>query len=280
VTSDRPYSSAIYFHLHLVSDSTGETLNAVAKAACAQFEMGHPLEHFHTLVRNRRQLDRALAEIEEFPGIVLHTIVNLEIRQLLEDRCRTLGQPSVAVLDPVLSLLGAYLGVESSHRPGAQHELDAKYFARIEALNFAMAHDDGQGADTLEQADLILVGVSRTSKTPTCIYLANRGIKAGNIPIVMGIALPPQLETITRPLVIGLIASPERLIQIRRNRLLALDELSETDYINPDSVRTEIALARRYFAEKNWPVIDVTRRSIEETAAAIINLHTRHRGPV
>jgi hypothetical protein len=274
---DRPHASAIFFHLHLVSDSTGETLNAVAKAACAQFEMGRPIEHIHTLVRNQRQLDQALAQIEEFPGIVLNTMVNPDLRAMLENRCRALGQPVVAVLDPVLSLLGAYLGVESSHRPGAQHELDAKYFARIEALNFAMMHDDGQGAATLNGADVILVGVSRTSKTPTCIYLANRGIKAGNIPLVLGLPLPAELDKIERPLIVGLLASPERLIQIRRNRLLALDEQTETEYINIDTVRTEVSVARKLFAERNWPVIDVTRRSIEETAAAIINLFSRHR---
>jgi hypothetical protein len=155
--------------------------------------------------------------------------------------------------------------------------LDAKYFARIEALNFAMVHDDGQAAETLDGADVILVGVSRTSKTPTCIYLANRGIKAANVPLVLGIPAPRQLDTVQRPLIVGLLASPERLIQIRRNRLLALEETSETDYVNIDTVRMEVAHARRLFAEKDWPVIDVTRRSIEETAAAIINLVSRHR---
>jgi hypothetical protein len=274
---ERTLDAAIYFHLHLVSDSTGETLNAVAKAACAQFDMGRPIEHVHTLVRNVRHLDAAMAEIEEFPGIVLHTMVNPDLRLALDERCRALGQPSFAVLEPVLNLLGAYLGAESSHRPGAQHELDARYFARIDALNFAMIHDDGQAADTLNGADVILVGVSRTSKTPTCIYLANRGIKAANIPLVLGIPQPRQLDLVERPLIVGLLASPERLIQIRRNRLLALEETSETDYVNLDTVRMEVAHARRLFAEKNWPVIDVTRRSIEETAAAIINLVSRHR---
>jgi hypothetical protein len=274
---ERTQGAAIYFHLHLVSDSTGETLNAVAKAACAQYDMGRPIEHIHTLVRNVRQLDAAMAEIEEFPGIVLHTMVNPDLRNALDDRCRALGQPSFAVLEPVLNLLGAYLGAESSHRPGAQHELDARYFARIEALNFAMIHDDGQSVETLNGADVILVGVSRTSKTPTCIYLANRGIKAANVPLVLGIPAPRQLDQVERPLIVGLLASPERLIQIRRNRLLALEETSETDYVNLDTVRMEVAHARRLFSDKNWPVIDVTRRSIEETAAAIINLVSRHR---
>ena len=272
-------SVTVYFHLHLVSDSTGETLNAVAKAACAQFDMGRPIEHVYPLVRTKKQLERALVEIESAPGLVLHTMVNAELRMLLEERCRELGQPSVGVLDPVISLLGNYLGAEVSHRPGAQHDLDAKYFARIDALNYTMAHDDGQSAATLDKADVILVGVSRTSKTPTCIYLANRGIKAANIPIILGITLPPELESVTRPLIVGLITGPERLIQIRRNRLLSLNEETETDYVDLDAVRAEIAFARRLFADKGWPVIDVTRRSIEETAAAILALHSRAQTP-
>jgi regulator of PEP synthase PpsR (kinase-PPPase family) len=272
-------SAGTYYHLHLVSDSTGETLNAVAKAACAQFEMGHPIEHVYPLVRSRKQLERALTEIEGAPGIVLHTMVNQELRELLETRCRELGQPSVAVIDPVMNLLGSYLGAEVSHRPGAQHELDAKYFARIDALNYTMAHDDGQSTETLDRADVVLVGVSRTSKTPTCIYLANRGIKAANVPIVLGVALPNSLYAITGPLVVGLLASPERLIQIRKNRLLSLNEEAETEYIDLDAVRAEVAFARRLFGEKGWPVIDVTRRSIEETAAAVIALHSRARQP-
>jgi [pyruvate, water dikinase]-phosphate phosphotransferase / [pyruvate, water dikinase] kinase len=275
----KPRSVAIYFHLHLVSDSTGETLNAVAKAACAQFDMGRPIEHVYPLVRNRKQLDRAMAEVEATPGLVLHTMVNQDLREQLEARCRELGQPSVAVLDPVMSLLGNYLGAEVSHRPGAQHDLDARYFARIEALNFTMAHDDGQSAATLDLADVVLVGVSRTSKTPTCIYLANRGIKAANIPIVLGIPLPPELDLVRQPLIVGLLTSPERLIQIRKNRLLSLNEDAETDYVDLDAVRAEVAFARRLFGEKSWPVIDVTRRSIEETAAAVIALHSRARQP-
>ena len=266
---------AIYFHLHLVSDSTGENINAVAKDACAQFDMGRPLEHFYPLVRNRKQLERALVELAAAPGLVLHTIVNDELRAILETRCRELGMPSVAVLDPVMSNLASYLGVEESHRIGAQHDLDARYFARIEALNFSMAHDDGQSLATLNQADVVLVGVSRTSKTPTCIYLANRGIRAANIPIVAGVGLPSELHEITHPLIVGLIVNPERLLHIRRNRLLSLHETTETDYVDLEAIRAELVVARKLFAEKGWPVIDVTRRSIEETAAAVLALHSR-----
>lgn len=266
---------AIYFHLHLISDSTGETLNAVAKAACAQFDMGRPLEHFYPLVRNRKQLDRAFLELEASPGLVLHTMVNAELREALEVRCRELGLPSVAVLDPVMSTLGSYLGVEESHRPGAQHELDARYFSRIEALNYTMAHDDGQSTSTLYQADVVLVGVSRTSKTPTCIYLANRGIKAANIPIVSGVPLPEELHAIKGPLIVGLVVNPERLLHIRKNRLLSLKAETDTEYVDLDAIRAELVIARKLFAEKGWPVIDVTRRSIEETAAEVLALHNR-----
>lgn len=268
-------SIAIYFHLHLISDSTGETLNAVAKAACAQFDMGRPLEHFYPLVRNRKQLDRAFLELEASPGLVLHTMVNAELREALEARCRELGLPSVAVLDPVMSTLGSYLGVEESHRPGAQHELDARYFSRIEALNYTMAHDDGQSTATLHQADIVLVGVSRTSKTPTCIYLANRGIKAANIPIVSGVPLPAELLEIKGPLIVGLVVNPERLLHIRKNRLLSLKAETDTEYVDLDAIRAELVIARKLFAEKGWPVIDVTRRSIEETAAEVLALHNR-----
>jgi regulator of PEP synthase PpsR (kinase-PPPase family) len=201
--------------------------------------------------------------------------VNAELRQVLEARCRELNLPSVAVLDPVMSKLGSYLGVEENHRPGAQHEMDAKYFARIEALNYTMAHDDGQSVATLQYADVILVGVSRSSKTPTCIYLANRGIKAANIPMVPGVPLPQELFDIRGPLIVGLIASPDRLVHIRKNRLLSLNEDTETEYVDIEAVRAELVAARRLFAEKGWPVIEVTRRSIEETAAEVLALYKR-----
>ena len=242
--------------------------------------MGRPIEHIYPLVRNRKQVDRAIVEIESAPGLVLHTLMTPELRTHLEDKCRELGQPAIAVLDPVMGLLGNYLGVEVSHRIGAQHELDARYFARIEALNFTMAHDDGQSTASLDLADVVLVGVSRTSKTPTCIYLANRGIKAANVPIVLGLGLPAELDTVTKPLIVGLLASPERLIQIRRNRLLSLNENAETEYVDLDTVRAEVAFARKLFGDKGWPTIDVTRRSIEETAAAVMSLYTRARAPI
>lgn len=272
-TTPRP---AIYFHLHLVSDATGETLNAVARAALAQFELVRPLEHIYALVRSTKQMDRALQAIEAEPGVVMYTLMSSELRSMLEERCRVLNMPAIPVLDPVLNVLAGYLGVELSHKPGGQHAMDAEYFRRIEALNYTMAHDDGQNTGDLEKADVILLGVSRTSKTPTCIYLANRGIKAANIPIVLDCPLPRELGDLEAPLVVGLTAMPERIVHIRRNRLLSLNQSTDGAYASEDTVREEMVFARRLFTHHNWPTIDVTRRSIEETAASILTLYHEH----
>ncbi len=266
-----------YFHVHLVSDSTGETLNAMAKAVCARFDDVLPIEHIYALIRSRRQLDRVLKEVAGAPGVVIHTIVDKELREALEQGCRELDMACIAALDPLVSALARYLGASLSTRVGAQHALDADYFERIEALNFAMAHDDGQGTTNLDQGDVVLVGVSRTSKTPTCIYLAQRGVRAANVPLVPGTDPPELLFNLKRALVVGLIVSPDRLIQIRRNRLLSLHEERESTYIASEAVREEIVRARRLFERSGWPTIDVTRKSVEETAAAVINLLTAKR---
>ena len=267
-----------FFHLHLVSDSTGETLITVARAATALYAGISPIEHVYPLVRNERQLDRVITEIENEPGIVLFTIVDVRLAERLRAACEEQGCPSLSVLEPVHNLFQSYLGVATTPRAGAQHTLNADYFRRIDALNFMMAHDDGQMTDNLDQADVVLVGVSRTSKTPTSIYLANRGIKAANVPLVPNIPLPAKLEQLIRPLIIGLVASPERIVQIRQNRMLALNaDGKDSTYVDRNRVAEELALARRIFERHNWPVIDVTRRSIEETAAAIIDLYRTHR---
>ncbi|MEI9903805.1 MAG: pyruvate, water dikinase regulatory protein [Asticcacaulis sp.] len=270
--SSSPSRIGTYFHVHLVADSTGETLNALAKAAAARFEGILPIEHLYVLIRSEKQLERALVEIESFPGIVLHTIIDMDLRNALEQRCRELDIPSIGVLDPLVVAFSRHLGAAVSKRVGAQHNLDNEYFERIEALNYAIAHDDGAAADKLKQADVVLVGVSRTSKTPTCIYLAHRGIKAANIPLVPGRDPGEDLDGLNIPLIVGLIASPERLIQIRKNRLLTLNDDRPSSYTDQEAVRQEIIRARRLFERKEWPVIDVTRRSIEETAATIISL--------
>jgi len=263
---------ATYFHVHLVSDSTGETLNAMAKAVVARFEGVIPIEHIYALVRSKKQLERVLEEIESAPGVVLHTIVDKELRAELEDGCRRLDMPTIAALDPLVASLSRYLGAALTTRVGVQHALDHDYFNRIEALNYAMAHDDGQATHDLDGADVVLVGVSRTSKTPTSIYLAHRGVRAANIPLVPGSEPPSSLFSLKWPLVIGLTVSPDRLIQIRRNRLLSLKEERESAYVESDSVRDETIRARRLFEREGWPTIDVTRRSVEETAAAVLNL--------
>jgi hypothetical protein len=267
-----------YFHLHLVSDSTGETLITVARAAAAQYTKVLPVEHVHPLVRTAKQLDRVLADIEEAPGMVLYTLLQRELAGRLEQKCRELGLPCLSILGPVLHMFQAYLGAETTHKVGAQHTLNADYFRRIDALNYTMMHDDGQHADDLEEADVVLIGVSRTSKTPTSIYLANRGIKTANIPLVPGVPLPPGIEGLKHPLVVGLYATPERIVQIRQNRLLGLKAHRDDDkYIDRDAVTEEVSTSRKLFAKNNWPLIEVTRRSIEETAAAILALLNERR---
>ena len=265
--------AAGYFHLHLVSDSTGETLITVARAATAQYAKVMPVEHMHPLIRTPKQLDRVLAEIEGSPGIVLYTLLQQNLAVKLEEKCRALGLPCLSILGPVLHLFQSYLGAESTHKVGAQHTLNAEYFRRIDALNYTMMHDDGQLADDLEEADVLLVGVSRTSKTPTSIYLANRGVKTANVPLVPNVPLPPGIERLKHPLIVGLFATPERIVQIRQNRLLGLKAHRDDDkYIDQQSVAEEVSASRRLCARHNWPIIDVTRRSIEETAAAVLAL--------
>ncbi len=259
-------------HLHLMSDSTGETLEMIAKAALAQFDDADVVRHFWPMVRSQQHLDRILADIAARPGLVLFTLVNPETRARLEERCRALGLPAIAALDAVSAALEDMLGQQAKARPGRQHLMDEAYFARVEAIQFTIAHDDGVGWENWEAADIVLAGVSRTSKTPTSIYLANRGYKTANIPIVVESPPPDALFGLKQPLVVGLTTAPDRLIQVRRNRLLSLNQAPETAYVDTDRVEQEVRFARRMFADNGWPVIDVTRRSIEETAAAVINL--------
>ena len=259
-------------HLHLVSDSTGETLESIVKAGLGRFEGADTIKHFWPMVRSEGHLDRVIEEIVKRPGLILYTLVTGAVRARLEHRCVALGLPSVSVLDPIIDALAGFLGTTAVTRPGRQHVMDAAYFQRVDAINFTMVHDDGAGAENWEEADIVLAGVSRSSKTPTSIYLANRGYKTANIPLVPQSPPPPSLFRLKKPLVVGLTNSPERLIAIRRNRLLTLGQAPDTDYVDVATVTAEVAFARRLFADHDVPVIDVTRRSIEETAAAIINL--------
>ncbi|MFC5586709.1 pyruvate, water dikinase regulatory protein [Nitratireductor kimnyeongensis] len=265
-----------FFHLHMISDATGETLLAAGRAAAAQYKDARAIEHIYPLIRNEKQLARVLDEVEREPGIVLYTVVDQKLARQVDESCAALGLPCVSVLEPVLMVFQSYLGTPAGRRMGAQHVLDAQYFHRIEALNFTMDHDDGQLPLDVEEADVILVGISRTSKTPTSIYLANRGVKTANVPIVLDIKLPEQLSTAKRPLIVGLVASAERISQIRQNRILgSVDENAFNPYTDRVTISREIAYARQICARHGWPVIDVTRRSIEETAAAILALYAK-----
>ena len=259
-------------HLHLLSDSTGETLENIAKAGIAQFENVEAIRHFWPMVRSELHLDRIMEEIAVNPGLVLFTLANSDLRRKLENRCRALGLPHVAALDTVTDAMSNILGQETRNRPGRKHILDEAYFARIEAIQFTIAHDDGVGHENWEEADIVLAGVSRASKTPTSIYLANRGYKTANIPLVIESPPPSNLYRLKHPMVVGLTISPERLVQVRRNRLLSLNQAPETAYVDIERVHAEVTFARRLFSDNGWPVIDMTRRSIEEAAAAIINL--------
>lgn len=267
-----------FFHLHLISDATGETLINVGRAAAAQYDSAQAREHIYTMVRSEKDIAQVVDDIEASPGIVLYTLIEPDHAALLEERCRELGVPALSVLDPILSLFQTYLGAKSAQRAGAQHALDTEYFRRIDALNFTLSHDDGQMSDDLEEADVVILGISRTSKTPTSIYLANRGVKAANIPLVPDVPLPDVIEKMTDAFIVGLIASPDRIVQIRQHRLLSINaESKDTAYIDKHAVAEEIAQTRRLCARRGWPIIDVTRRSIEETAAAILTLYGAHK---
>ncbi|MCX5494840.1 kinase/pyrophosphorylase [Kaistia dalseonensis] len=266
-------SEARHLHLHLVSDATGETLLTTAKAASAQYPSVTVIEHLHAMVRSPKQIEHILGDIEREPGIVLFTLVDRTIADPLEAGCREIAVPCFSVLDPVLQVFQSYLGASREGRAGAQHTLDGDYFRRIEALTFTMMHDDGQLPEELDLAEIVIIGVSRTSKTPTSIYLANRGVRTANIPIVPGVPLPEQLEAARRPLIVGLVATADRIVQMRENRVLALSSFAADDpYVDRAAVANEIATTRRICARNGWPVIDVTRRSIEETATAILAL--------
>ena len=265
-------------HVHLISDSTGETVVTVARAAVSQFEDVVPVEHVWFFVRTRQQLEKVLAIVEALPGLVIFTLASPELRHALQERCRALSLPCVPVLDSVMNALAGLLGSAGRPQIGRQHALDEGYFTRIAAIDYAMRHDDGQAHDDLEAADVVLVGVSRTSKTPTCVYLAHRGIKAANVPIVSEPSELDRLAKLQRPLIVGLTINPESLAHIRRTRqrMLGLEYGDHNrfggDYADLDRIRGELVLARRLFARHRWPEIDVTKRSVEETAAAIYQM--------
>ena len=269
--------SETFFHLHLISDATGETLIAASRAVSSQYKGTHAIEHVYPLVRNRKHMDRVLASIDLEPGIVLYTISDKQLGSHLEESCKKMGTPCTSLLEPIFQTFQSYLGIPAARKVGAQHELNAEYFSRIDALNFTMMHDDGALPDNIEEADVILIGISRTSKTPTSIYLANRGIKTTNVPIVPGLDLPTRIHAARHPLVVALIATTDRIYQVRQNRILGDGiTMPSPTYVDRASIAEELAHTRKLCARKNWPMIDVTRKSIEETAAAILSLRAEH----
>lgn len=268
------------FYIYLISDSTGTTLQGLARAILAQFDDINPVERFWPMVRSATQMERALEDLREHPGPVFFTVMDKKLRSILEERCQELGIPCMAVLDPMLRGMAAFIGQAPRGVPGLQHKLDDAYFKRIDAVDFALDYDDGQGLEGIGDADVILVGVSRTSKTPTCIFLARRGIRAANIPLAMEVPFPEDITAHKKPLFVGLTESPERLVHLRRTRLQADKDnqaYQENTYLDPERVEEEIKYARRLFSKHSWPVIDVTRRSVEETAAEIMILLQKHR---
>ncbi len=259
-------------HIHLISDSTGETVSTVARSAGAHFKNFDTIEHNWVLVRSIEQINKILEEIKENKGLVIFTLIDKNIRKSLEAGCKRIGVPAVPILDQVVMTIEEFFKYDLAiDEPGRQHALSSNYFDRIGAMQYTLAHDDGQQVHNLNEAEIVLVGVSRTSKTPTSMYLANRGIKVANVPIVPRVQLP---EALVRKglFVVGLTTSPERLKQIRKSRLNAVGESNETEYIKEELIEEEVLRAKKLFNQHGWPSIDVTRKSIEETAAAVLDL--------
>ncbi len=258
--------------LHLVSDSTGETVANVAAAALALYDTKDVDEKLHVFVRSPSDVDAAIEQIRANPGLVLITMVDDERRQRIMAAAGEIGVEAIPVLHPVIDAVGRFLDATPEQRPGGQYEVDALYFRRVDAIDYAISHDDGALGDRLSRADVILTGVSRTSKTPTCIYLACRGIKAANVPLIPGMQPAPSFfEAVDKGVpVVALTASPTRLKQIRSQRLETIGHDKGADYAAMDTIRSEVADARLLFERIGAPIIDVTRRSIEETAAAIM----------
>ena len=265
-------------HIHLVSDSTGETVHQVARAALAQFPDVQISEHIWTLVRTPSHVETISSALTRNPGILLYSVVDPEIRRLIERLCSESNIPSLSVLDPLMDMLSSVLGYRQNTQPGGQHKLDKAYFERMAAVEFAVNHDDGLNMDRLKDAQILLVGVSRTSKTPTSMYLANRGYRVANYALVPNVDFPLHLlENAPDLLVVGLTTDAKRLSMVRRNRLQHMSDSQNDTYADLENINDELKSARRLFSGQNWPVLDVSRRSIEETAAAILHLYMNKR---
>ncbi len=263
-------------NLHLISDSTGETLSSVSRAVLSQFEDVESIDFVWPLVRTKSQIAKIIESISKNPGIVLYTILQDDLVEDLKNHCYKLQIPCIPVLSRIITEFSNYLGKRVNNYIGRQHILDEEYFSRVEAINYTINHDDGQSSWDLHDADIIIVGVSRTSKSPTSVYLSCRGYKTANVPFVSLETIPHNIYELKKPLIVGFIINPEKLIQIRQNRMISLGQELKTDYIDIKSVKDEIAESRKLFSKLNCPVIDVTKRSVEETAAKIIQLHQKY----
>jgi [pyruvate, water dikinase]-phosphate phosphotransferase / [pyruvate, water dikinase] kinase len=258
--------------LHLVSHASGEMVEMIARNSVAQLEGITVDHHLRKMVRSLGAIPEILAEIARQRGFVFHSIAATDIREALEEGCRHLRVPCAFVLEPFVSMLAEYSGAEVRFRTAARDFIDEDYYRRVEAMKYTLAHDDGLASDNLEDADVVLVGVSRSTKTPTCMYLASRGFKAANVPLVPGVPLPDGVTKAKSPLVLGLTLQPKVLAQVRSSRLQRLSEDRTTSYDETESVAREVLEARRLCARHGWRVIDVTNRPIENTAAFILKL--------
>ncbi|MBL6664410.1 MAG: kinase/pyrophosphorylase [Rickettsiales bacterium] len=260
-------------NIHLVSDSTGETLSSVSRAVLSQFEGVESNDFIWPLIRTKSQIDRVVESISKDPGIVLYTILHDDLILDLKKKCSEVNVPCIPVLSHIIGEFSKYLDMNISNTIGRQHLLDSEYFSRVDAISYTITHDDGQSTWDLYDADIVIIGVSRTSKSPTSVYLSCRGYKVSNIPFVSLDTMPKNVHDLKRPLIVGLTINPEKLSQIRQNRVgsMGAQDVSSA-YIDIDAIKEEISESRKLFAKLNCPVIDVTKKSVEETAAKIINL--------
>ena len=263
------------YQIYLISDSTGETLDRIFLALKAQFpNFEYETNHFSFTRTESQTLSILKQAKKEKNSIILYTIVNSKLAKYLTEKAYEREIPCFGVLGDLILNFSKVLNQKASHQPSGQHILNEEYYDRIEAIQFTMNHDDGNQIDDVEKSDIILLGVSRTSKTPTSIYLANRGFKTSNIPLVNENSIPTKVIAKNfSPCVVGLMTEAERLYDLRRNRLTSLKEDQNSEYVNIDKIKDELDSARRIFKENNWPTIDVTRKSVEETAASIIKIY-------
>jgi len=264
-------------NLHLISDSTGETLSSVSRAVMSQFEDIEANEFIWPLTRTKSQIEKAKESIKLNPGIVMYTILEDKLIEDLRSYCNEINIPCISVLSRIISEFSNYLGSNISNSIGRQHILDAEYFSKVEAINYTITHDDGQSHWDLYDADIVIIGVSRTSKSPTSVYLSFRGYKTANVPFVSMLTVPSSLFELKKPLIVGLTIHPEKLMKIRETRLNHLGQDLPIIYTDIDAIKYEIAESRKLYAKLQCPIIDVTQRSVEETAAKIIQLLQEHK---